>query len=448
MQLTPSFCKRKRHHQPLVRYDGGRGVIFAKLKLYYETLRNSRILCALKPKLQLHNKLANSTYFRNDMALTSISILHFEERGSDDVSHRGTFTLKSKLELLGYEVKKVSFMPLKEQTSAISEIESCLKHFHFLIVLIDNLSMANTLEEYVGKIFDVNSLQWKQLKHPTIKITPPVLYFQRLFIVDNADMSETYHNILERYLLYFIKPKPLCKVLKVKNSTSLTCLESLYCDKVKMEISDSCIKLTSFNLEDVLKAESNVKRVLKDGLAASCTHFNYDPELLLNFDKFQDSFEVYFYLYLYSKQNNLNQLVLQIIEGCFQTYQPENVCLCFNGGKDCTVLLHLTLMVLHKRFKNHKEPLLCLYIENHDPFPEIDVFIKNIVSYYDLNILTMKSSIKESLEVLSKNKPHIKACLMGTRRTDPYSQNLNTFQVYINKICKLIPIKKLVFLDD
>ena len=40
---------------------------------------------------------------------------------------------------------------------------------------------------------------------------------------------------------------------------------------------------------------------------------------------------------------------LELVEKCFQEYQPNEVVVCFNGGKDCIVMLHL----IHSHFARH-----------------------------------------------------------------------------------------------
>lgn len=100
----------------------------------------------------------------------------------------------------------------------------------------------------------------------------------------------------------------------------------------------------------------------------------------------------------------------------------------FNGGKDCTVLLHLTLAVLQKNYPNAENPL-CMYVRSEYAFPEQDAFILECQNYYNLKIITINTYIKEGLQNILEIKPNLKACLMGTRRTDPYSDGLKTFQV-------------------
>nr|CAD7454221.1 unnamed protein product [Timema tahoe] len=50
-------------------------------------------------------------------------------------------------------------------------------------------------------------------------------------------------------------------------------------------------------------------------------------------------------------------------------------------------------------------------------------------SRYELNLVTIPGPIKGALQKLLREKPHLKAVLMGTRRTDPYSECLKHFQM-------------------
>ncbi|KAJ9580279.1 hypothetical protein L9F63_004092 [Diploptera punctata] len=125
---------------------------------------------------------------------------------------------------------------------------------------------------------------------------------------------------------------------------------------------------------------------------------------------------------------------VKVLEKCFEKYHPSEVFVSFNGGKDCTALLHLTAAVLNKKFPAHHAPLQALYIRKEDPFPEVEEFVnESVVRYsfilYNLNLKTICGPIKHGLGVLLKENPHLKAGLMGTRRTDPYSETLKSFQM-------------------
>lgn len=101
--------------------------------------------------------------------------------------------------------------------------------------------------------------------------------------------------------------------------------------------------------------------------------------------------------------------------------------LSFNGGKDCTVLLHLLSSHLKEAIRNLK----VVYLRTSDPFPEIENFVISCESYYGINISTVEAdaSMKEVLTSICDSDKDIAACFMGSRRSDPYCENLDSFQV-------------------
>ncbi|KRT83722.1 hypothetical protein AMK59_3739 [Oryctes borbonicus] len=121
--------------------------------------------------------------------------------------------------------------------------------------------------------------------------------------------------------------------------------------------------------------------------------------------------------------------MLQYIEKCFSDYGLENVFVSFNGGKDCTVLLHLVLGILKSKYPNYKDPIVCMYVQSSNPFPEVDHFIEMVRDFYNLDIVTIPKGVREGLESFLESRSNMKACLMGTRRTDPYSESLQIFQM-------------------
>ncbi|XP_014674340.1 PREDICTED: FAD synthase-like [Priapulus caudatus] len=66
---------------------------------------------------------------------------------------------------------------------------------------------------------------------------------------------------------------------------------------------------------------------------------------------------------------------LDVIEECFDRYSLEEVCLSFNGGKDCTVLLHLMHAVMQRRYPGNRAGMPLLYVRCDLPFPEVEQFI-------------------------------------------------------------------------
>ncbi|EIW79831.1 adenine nucleotide alpha hydrolases-like protein [Coniophora puteana RWD-64-598 SS2] len=104
---------------------------------------------------------------------------------------------------------------------------------------------------------------------------------------------------------------------------------------------------------------------------------------------------------VYSLVNNgtLGQHVktaLGIINDALEKNGEKNVSLSFNGGKDCTVLLHLYIAVLaHRAIKKHPDPssqaltlpeTQALYIPVPSPFPVLEEFINDSAQVYNLRL--------------------------------------------------------------
>lgn len=125
---------------------------------------------------------------------------------------------------------------------------------------------------------------------------------------------------------------------------------------------------------------------------------------------------------------------MQILNETFERYSLQELFLSFNGGKDCTVLLHLINSVLRQRNKLLEEKLLCLYMKPKCPFEEIEMFVEQCKEDYDIEVKTCSAgTTKESLQKVCKEREAspspLLACLMGCRRTDPYCEELNVFDV-------------------
>ncbi|XP_066992210.2 FAD synthase isoform X2 [Anabrus simplex] len=121
---------------------------------------------------------------------------------------------------------------------------------------------------------------------------------------------------------------------------------------------------------------------------------------------------------------------LKVLTDCFERFSAREVFISFNGGKDCTVLLHLACAVLWSQQPQERENRLqALYIRYNDPFPEVEKFIEETVVRYNLELKVVPSPIKTALEVVLDERPDLKAVLMGTRRTDPYADTLQSFQM-------------------
>lgn len=71
-----------------------------------------------------------------------------------------------------------------------------------------------------------------------------------------------------------------------------------------------------------------------------------------------------------------------------------------------------------------------IYVQPKSPFDEIEMFVNSCQEYYGIDIQVVNGgSIKDVLTKVCNNDKAIKACVMGSRRSDPYCGNLNDFQV-------------------
>ncbi|XP_075464228.1 FAD synthase isoform X2 [Ascaphus truei] len=115
---------------------------------------------------------------------------------------------------------------------------------------------------------------------------------------------------------------------------------------------------------------------------------------------------------------------LHTVEKALDQYNLEKICVGFNGGKDCTALLHLFHAAVQRRYPDRKDKLQVLYIRVVSSFLEMEQFMQDTTKRYSLQIFTIQGDIKQALMDLRTEQPQLEAVLMGTRRTDPYSRSL------------------------
>ncbi|KAL1397139.1 hypothetical protein pipiens_009985 [Culex pipiens pipiens] len=117
----------------------------------------------------------------------------------------------------------------------------------------------------------------------------------------------------------------------------------------------------------------------------------------------------------------------QLVEHAFKSFKQNEIFLSFNGGKDCTVLLDIIIKLLQEHASEGYE-LNCIYMQPAEPFEEIEEFMKACQNHYQVRIRTMRGGIKAILEQICDENSNIKACIMGSRRTDPYCDKLQPMQ--------------------
>ncbi|PWN51643.1 hypothetical protein IE53DRAFT_342000, partial [Violaceomyces palustris] len=150
----------------------------------------------------------------------------------------------------------------------------------------------------------------------------------------------------------------------------------------------------------------------------------------------------------------------------------ERSCLSFNGGKDCTVLVHLLCSVVRRirgmTTTSSPPPQLAsipsLYISCPSPFEEMERFIdrsSHPLTGYNLDLVTVEGGMKQGLQTYlegggvrwerverNENPGHepprkrdVRAVFIGTRRNDPhggYTSLGSTFNTHPNPTLKVI----------
>jgi len=71
--------------------------------------------------------------------------------------------------------------------------------------------------------------------------------------------------------------------------------------------------------------------------------------------------------------------------------------------------------------------MLALFVKTSESFEEVERFMNETTKRYGLKTVNFEGKMKEELARLREERPEIKAVLMGTRATDPYSKNLQEF---------------------
>jgi len=136
---------------------------------------------------------------------------------------------------------------------------------------------------------------------------------------------------------------------------------------------------------------------------------------------------------------------LDVIEEVLAKYGPQHIAMSFNGGKDCTVLLHLLAAALYRHFSSSDErghtstpqpPIRSVYVTCPSPFPEVEKFVEETERRYSLDLVKVSGPMKDALnEYLciaderseGDKSSKITAVLVGTRRGDPHGVKLSYF---------------------
>lgn len=160
-----------------------------------------------------------------------------------------------------------------------------------------------------------------------------------------------------------------------------------------------------------------------------------DEKLRISLDVSVDAIKTFYFVCTTIKLC-LKWFFAQILRTAFKRYRCDEMFISFNGGKDCTVLLHLVEQVIREIRKESgaAEPIevLCVYLQPQHAFEEIEAFVDECQITYSIRLQKTPSAGKskqESLFAVCEQTPELKACLMGCRRTDPWCDKLHAFEV-------------------
>ncbi|KAF9084943.1 3'-phosphoadenosine 5'-phosphosulfate sulfotransferase [Mortierella sp. AD031] len=138
---------------------------------------------------------------------------------------------------------------------------------------------------------------------------------------------------------------------------------------------------------------------------------------------------------------------VEVIEEAVRRYGPAGISLSFNGGKDCTVLLHLFVAVLYKIHGTEQQhtppdtpqheqqkpphpqryPIASIYVTHKNPFGQVERFVDDEIERYNLNLVRIPGPMKKALEEYNLLNEDVKAIMVGTRRDDPHGGPLKPF---------------------
>lgn len=139
----------------------------------------------------------------------------------------------------------------------------------------------------------------------------------------------------------------------------------------------------------------------------------------------------------------------RIINLAYAKYR-QDVCICFNGGKDSTVLLDLVYRY-HTETKFSKEfQLKSFFLKSNDEFPEMSQYIDEVKNYWKHDFNTIEtSSLRDGLSTII-DKYGMRAIFLGVRKSDPEGANVRSFEPTSNgypKAMRIFPLLDWTYKD-
>lgn len=131
---------------------------------------------------------------------------------------------------------------------------------------------------------------------------------------------------------------------------------------------------------------------------------------------------------------------LETVRLALHVYRPRELAISFNGGKDCTVILHLVRYVLHADGLAGEtcarsggllgSPIQVVFFPPppdaaSDRFPEEAAFMAETAARHDFSLRELPGGARAGLETLAS--AGVRAVIMGTRGSDPHGAALSAF---------------------
>lgn len=197
-----------------------------------------------------------------------------------------------------------------------------------------------------------------------------------------------------------------------------------------------------FNASNLTKSLAANKNALSDRLARATKAATAAPR------GFNLSTSLQGVIHRAAQDDPLGQRIreaMRMIQDVLDEFGEDKVAISFNGGKDCTVLIHLMAACLFARHQAQRResveaattsatmlypPIPAIYITAPSPFPVLETFVETSAAIYNLHLVREGGGMKAALQTfLATGVGHgVQAVLVGTRRGDPHGATLQPRQ--------------------
>jgi FAD synthetase len=114
---------------------------------------------------------------------------------------------------------------------------------------------------------------------------------------------------------------------------------------------------------------------------------------------------------------------VDVVRSALHVHKPQELCFSFNGGKDCTAVLHVLRYVLYKDSGvDSLAGIQVVHFQTNDNHPEVVSFQKDVSDRVGF-VLRELPGQRAGLEVLVSEG--VRGVIMGTRSTDPAGSYLS-----------------------